>query len=520
MEAAVILVQEFLCFTDDPMAACQFWENWELVSVAWRRSVFSSREVAVARLLVRSSVQTKVRLWRRVLSVPDTIDEEEFNSVLMDGAYSSWAEIARDSRRTFASILRTRPGLHLQLTRILHALATRFKDVGYCQGMNFVACSILLAVTGVDNPDLFSAPSRQVQEPDVEAESPRRQTKEAAPDSFIAVIQTGNPDWHERVSFKICEKLFVRNHFVRLYELGLHTRLTIWTFDKLVESLFPSLHQVINHRLQVSADFYTSTWFITLFSADLDLKSSIRILDIFIAKGQKALHRFGLACLASQVDRLLEERASEDVAEGLRLLRSSAASAVAECGMEPLIFRSLTDYKCITNRLISDLQTAGKVHGGASLVFVTDKDTLRKSGIVVPAVSDTSGGDSSPSGAALEAEWNKEEAAIRLQDSTGAAAPVNRGILGKMGKIGNRIRRVSVSTEVPKVDAPDEETHEETGELSGGLNSSMLPRRGNSVSPEKKNSSHRPSATKALKSLKKKLGSIIPHSATKGYSRA
>ena len=461
-----------------------------------------NRLVASDRLISDSAIGLRLRLWRLVLAVPAEVDAAEFTGLLLEGSYSSWCEISRDTRRTYAPFLRKRPDLHLQLTRILHALAARFRDVGYCQGMNFVAGTVLLALRSLKDPSVLVAPPRNSVMSEDEQEmlgcsSPR--AAEHAPDSFMAVIEGGLSEGAEEVvAFKICERVFLRNHFVRTYELGLHMRLTIWTFDKLVESLFPQLHEVVTRDLQVSADFYASSWFITLFSADLDFNSSVRILDLFIGKGLKSLHRFGLACIASQLDRLVGEDGVLDPAEGLKKLRAVACSAVKELGIEALILRSVTEFKCVTNRLVADLQTAGKVHGGAQLMFITDQDRHKKSWKIIPVKQD----DSSPSGAALGAVWSKEEAAIKVaqkQYIKSGSSRMSRFLFGP--------RRASTnggmsppSVPAPVMQAGDEEDDEDG---SRGLT-------GASPESKSKKEGSKGRASKVLKSFKKRLGSMMP----------
>lgn len=477
------------------------------------------RDTAAERLICDSAITLRVKLWKLVLAIPSELDIAEFTNLLLEGSYASWCEISRDSRRTYAPFLRRRPDLHLQLTRILHALASRFRDVGYCQGMNFVVGTVLLALKSRDDPSvLVAAPRDSLSDEERELGCSTPQASETAPDSFMAVIQGGvSSEPYELLAFKICERVFLRNHFVRMYELGLHTRLTIWTFDKLVESLFPQLHEVITRDLQVSADFYASSWFITLFSADLDFYSSLRVLDIFIGKGVKSLHRFGLACIASQLDKLMGEEGILDPAEGLKKLRAVAATAVSDVGIESLIHRSVTEFKCVTNRLVADLQTAGKVHGGAQLMFITDQDCKRRSWKVVPATS-VQGGDSSPSGAALGAAWTKEEASIKVHGPLKERSRMSRFLFGGHANV----RRGSTGSAVPPAPVvkqqhqKDEEDDDEEG--TEGLTSG---RRSESASPEKRGAKGR--ASKALKSLKKRLGSIIPlkkhNSSSTGYSK-
>jgi hypothetical protein len=188
-----------------------------------------------------------------------------------------------------------------------------------------------------------------------------------------------------------------------------------------------------------------------------------------------------------------------DPAEGLKILRQVAVAAVKEVGVETLIHRAQTEFKVVTNRLVADLQTTGKVHGGAQLMVYTDKDTQRRAWLVVPMPTSDSADDASPSGAAFEAEWNKEEAAIKQEKSQQARS----SFLDRL-----KIRRSSVQNVASiQVDEDDADVIGLTG-------------RGHSASPEhKERVSHRSKATKAFKSFKKKLGAIMPSIGTKGYSR-
>ena len=246
-------------------------------------------------------------------------------------------------------------------------------------------------------------------------------------------------------------------------------------------------------------------------------------MDLFIAKGPKSLHRFGLACLATQIEKLMDHGSLSDTADGLKTLRSVAVTAVEEYGIEAVILKSLTQFKYVNNRLIADLQTTGKVHGGAQLMFVTDNDKKRRSWIVVPIPGrlgergkdgHESGGDTSPSGAAFEAEWNKEEAEIRKKTQTLGPKSRMTAFLGKMRS--KKDHRVS--------EDPDGESSSDSGK---DLNGSML-LGDSSVSPEVKKRKDRKSLTKssntssksAFTSLRKKLGSIIvPGSSTRGYAK-
>lgn len=543
-EVAAPLMYAYLMSDYDPVWNRGLWIKLESVSKSHHDSVRSCRPIAADRLLVETSMRLKLTLWMKVLSIPSEIRPDEYTSHIINGSYSSWSEISRDSRRTFAAVLRKRPVLHLQLTRILHALASRFRDVGYCQGMNFVAGTILLALACIREPAILSeayaattssTPPTCCTPPETVIASP------PPPDNFIAVIQDTEHSPNEVLGFMLCEKIFVRNHFVRMYELGLHTRLTIWTFDKLLEAVFPSLHDVISERLQVSADFFASSWFITIFSADLDLYSSIRLMDLFISKGPKALHRFGLACLLSQKAKLLEignRPDDDDPADGLKTLRNVAANAVAENGIESLILTSLTEFKFVNNRLIADLQTAGKVHGGAQLMFVTNRDNKRRSYVIVPLSRtrfDKPGNDRqsvrSPRSTAFDAEWNKDAEAIRRQRSglvenntpSRPSVQSDGGMFGFLAKL----KKDETKTEGTNSPVSSPREYNDSAPLSGGRVVLLSPEESAGKQKKRrkkvrKSETNNPSSFNPFKSFKKKLVSIMPggtSSSSKGYAR-
>ena len=528
-EVAGPLLYAYLMSDYDPVWNRGLWIKLESLSTHNRDLLRSCRPIAADRLLVESSMRLKVTLWMKVLSIPSEIRPDDYTSHIINGSYSSWSEISRDSRRTFASVLRKRPVLHLQLTRILHALASRFRDVGYCQGMNFVAGTILLALACIREPAILSeayvattssTPPTSCTPPQTVIGSP------PPPDNFIAVIQDTEHSPNEVLCFMLCEKIFVRNHFVRMYELGLHTRLTIWTFDKLLESVFPSLHDLISERLQVSADFFASSWFITIFSADLDLYSSVRLMDLFISKGPKALHRFGLACLLSQKAKLLEignRPDDDDPADGLKTLRNVASNAVTENGIESLILTSLTEFKFVNNRLIADLQTAGKVHGGAQLMFVTNRDSKRRSYVIVPLSNSLGVVKSvrSPRSTAFDAEWTKDAEAIRRQRS-GIAECTNQSsrpsVEGGMFGFLTKLKK----DEGPNSPVSSPREYNDSAPLSGGRVVLLSPEECKQKKRRKKGRKSEASNTSSFnpfKSFKKKLVAIMPTSSSKGYAR-
>ncbi|TEB20641.1 hypothetical protein C9890_0033 [Perkinsus sp. BL_2016] len=203
------------------------------------------------------------------------------------------------------------------------------------------------------------------------------------------------------------------------------------------------------------------------------------------------------------------------------MLRAAASTAVKEAGIETLIRTSVTEFKFVTNQLIADLQTAGRVHGGAQLVLFKDKEDQKHfSWLVVPLPpSSGNSGDRSPAGqAAFEAAWSKDQLSIHRRPTL-PSSTTSQTLLEKM-----KFRRTSLPepTTVPaqKIVKEGTQQEEEEDEADTGLTGGG--RRGNSLSPDhaKSSSFKKISAKKAFKSFGKKLGSILPSKSTKGYSRS
>merc|ERR1719183_1567965 len=73
-------------------------------------------------------------------------------------------------------------------------------------------------------------------------------------------------------------------------------RLTALQFDCLVENFLPELGARFD-AFSLSAEFYATQWFLTLFSYSLPFPHLLRIWDQFLCRGMKFIHRIGLALL-------------------------------------------------------------------------------------------------------------------------------------------------------------------------------------------------------------------------------
>ena len=140
------------------------------------------------------------------------------------------------------------------LRNILLSLSETFPKVGYCQGMNHL-CHFLLEVTNNNEEKSFNI--------------------------FSAIISKTKYDEIVLNDFKLMKKFF-------------------YVFDRLVSIYLPDLFVTINKINRVSACFYISPWFITLFTYRFQQtqdKLLLRIVDMFVLDGWICIVRIGLMLL-------------------------------------------------------------------------------------------------------------------------------------------------------------------------------------------------------------------------------
>ncbi len=162
--------------------------------------------------------------------------------------------IERDIERTFTSISHFQKGREgaLKLRKILRTIAVYFmKSVGYCQGMNFVAASIL---TNLNREDF----------------------------AFWMLVRMFQ---RKQLSQLYCEHTEMKQ--VRLLCFVLEASLRFYHYD------------FWNHFAEkgIHLEYCTSKWFLTMFAYDSELELALTAIDLFIIDGWKALVRIALALL-------------------------------------------------------------------------------------------------------------------------------------------------------------------------------------------------------------------------------
>ncbi|EER10635.1 hypothetical protein Pmar_PMAR019013 [Perkinsus marinus ATCC 50983] len=204
-------------------------------------------------------------------------------------------------------------------------------------------------------------------------------------------------DEPEVMTFRSAVSLLVRYQMVRMFELSDRFRLSLWTFDRLLEASLPRVYALLRAAfdgLGVPTSFYASSWFLTLFASDLrdEEEASERILDMFLSRGWKAIHRIGLVMMeAAFVGDDFSQLESTDGNDLLMLkLKCLPGIVISELTVEEVLRRSEDSYGWVSTRLLGMLENAAQVEGGARLVL------SRTQGFEVPlSGTPESGGTSS-----------------------------------------------------------------------------------------------------------------------------
>lgn len=159
-------------------------------------------------------------------------------------------DIKNDVKRTFynkESII-TQNRSHKKLERILSAISLFRHDVGYCQGMNFIAAILLVVVT-------------------------------------------------EETAFWLMDTLLRDYKLENIVSPGLpQLSLFVFQLECLLVNKLPRLYDLFV-QYGLSIEFFATRWFLTLFSYDLNLKTVLKIWDIFFMDSWKIIFRVSIMLL-------------------------------------------------------------------------------------------------------------------------------------------------------------------------------------------------------------------------------
>lgn len=167
------------------------------------------------------------------------------------GKERSVSVITLDLPRTFPALSFFQPGgpCHHQLKHVLEAFVCSRTDLGYVQGMSYLAAMFLLYM-----------------------------------DEFDA--------------FQCMCGLFERKIFTAFYTMELESiQFYIRIFSYLLQNLMPDLYHHLEIKNDVSPHIYFLDWVLTLFTKSIPIDVAAHLLDVFLLEGEYFLYKAGLGIL-------------------------------------------------------------------------------------------------------------------------------------------------------------------------------------------------------------------------------
>ncbi|CAH8472116.1 unnamed protein product [Schistosoma turkestanicum] len=142
-------------------------------------------------------------------------------------------------------------GRLVSLKRVLSAFAVHFPNIGYCQGMNYIAAVLLLVLNSPAN-------EREIQ------------------------------------TFWLLDALM--NYILPKYYSTdmLAVRVDCMVFDELLKNKIPAVHKLIMNS-GINCTLLATKWFICLFADVLPIETTIRVFDCLFYEGDKVLFRVCLS---------------------------------------------------------------------------------------------------------------------------------------------------------------------------------------------------------------------------------
>ncbi|PNS17030.1 hypothetical protein CAC42_4994 [Sphaceloma murrayae] len=193
------------------------------------------------------------------------------------------------SRTAYSKYLAS-SGLQEGLFGVCKAYALYDADIGYAQGMNFIAM-----------PLLFNMPEEE---------------------AFTLFV-------------RMMSKYDLRSMFTHDMA-GLHLRL--YQFERLLEDFEPALYCHL-HRRGVSPTLYATQWFLTLFAYRFPLQLVQRIYDLILSEGLSAILKFGIVLMRKNAQTLLTMKDMAQLTTHLKerlfdvyIDKSPSASSILDSG--------------------------------------------------------------------------------------------------------------------------------------------------------------------------------------------
>ncbi|CAD8100981.1 unnamed protein product [Paramecium sonneborni] len=194
-----------------------------------------------------------------------------YSDFLTKNEYKFEHQIRLDVHRTFPDNInfQDQTVLSESLVNVLKALSVAISDMGYCQGLNFLTAALIM-VTNDDN------------------------------------------------AFWILYRLMTHYNLTAKYKNPNSLYREFYILDNLISQYHPNTSKILK-RHNIDLFFFTTEWFITMFSTALPINLFYRIFEIFLIEGEKTLFRCALTIIHYKEQKLIQ---LNDFEEGLQFLKS------------------------------------------------------------------------------------------------------------------------------------------------------------------------------------------------------
>ena len=234
----------------------KFYSLKGLINTAENRLLFYESNIDVQKLynaLKKELVDYKIEsnIYINILKIAEEskITNKKFSHVC--------DEINRDINRTFYTVKFVEGNGKKMLINILTALAFIRPEIGYCQGMNFIAGAL---INFIDN-------------------------EEKCFWIFLSFI--------DNIDMNLLYLKNMPDYSIRVYQLNYY-----------IKEYFPELDSHFKKH-QINPDVFFSKWILTIFSNYLPFDALYRVWDIFIFDKWKAIFKCSLMILDSMKDKLI-----------------------------------------------------------------------------------------------------------------------------------------------------------------------------------------------------------------------
>jgi hypothetical protein len=234
------------------------WIVWNKLINQW--SMYTKKKSIWIKDLIRSGVPVYFRplLWQCLTNV-ETSDAKNQYAEFMKITSPCEKVIRRDISRTYPEheFFKEKHGLGQEsLFNVIKAYSLYDREVGYCQGIGFVAGLLLMHM------------------PEEEA---------------FAVLVSIMQDYTMRELYK-----------PDMFQLGLY----IYQLECLIQEYLPDLYRHFQSE-HFHASMFASSWFLTLFTTQLPLNVVSHTMDLFLSEGMEMIFRISIALLDIHQDELM-----------------------------------------------------------------------------------------------------------------------------------------------------------------------------------------------------------------------